>query len=75
MELRGAIGRDAAGLTGLLSYLFLLIIIPWTGAAPSPSANPNRARVAAHHLASIGDAVVTTDTEGRVTYPNATAES
>jgi PAS domain S-box-containing protein len=68
---------DAATLVGLAAYLFTCAFIIGFGEAMRRA----QARAAARRemlrvtLRSIGDAVVTTDVEGRVTYANEVAES
>ena len=75
---RGVVALDdAATLVGLAAYLFTCSLIIGFGEAMRRA----QARAAARRetlrvtLRSIGDAVVTTDVEGRVTYINEVAES
>ncbi len=78
IEPRGQLGlQDTGSLVGLVAYLFTCSLIIWFGRA----ARYAQARVIEQRallrvtLSSIGDAVVTTDVDGRVTYMNAVAES
>ena len=77
MEPRGVIVRDAESLIGLIAYLVSCSIIISFGQAlrRAHRRTQTERELLRTTLASIGDAVVTTDTEGRVTYLNATAES
>ncbi len=68
---------DVPTLTGLAAYAFTCGVIIWIGQAMRVArrrefAEGERLRVT---LASIGDAVITTDTDARVTFLNAVAES
>ena len=78
IEPRGQLGLDnLSNVVGLGAYLFTCVLIIGLGRAMRVA----QARAAAGRetlrvtLRSIGDAVVTTDVEGRVTYINEVAES
>ena len=77
IEPRGRFEADSATIVGLVAYLFtcaLIIVIGEGMRTANLRANEQREllRVTLH---SIGDAVVTTDIQGRVTYLNTVAES
>src|SRR4030095_6671625 len=78
MEPRGEHGLTELGnLVGLVAYLFTCSLIIGFGEAMRFSeGGPNQRREFLRvTLASIGDGVITTDTEGRVTYLNEVAQS
>jgi PAS domain S-box-containing protein len=78
IEPRGELGLDRAdNVVGLIAYLFTCSLIIATGQAmrAAQARARERSEVMRVTLASIGDAVITTDTEGRVTYLNSVAES
>jgi len=68
---------DAANLVGLIAYLFTcaLIVVFGEAARREHGRADQRQEVLRVTLRSIGDAVITTDTEGRVTYINGVGES
>jgi PAS domain S-box-containing protein len=77
VEPRGELGLDRAdNLVGLIAYLFTCSLIIGTCQAMrmAQASARERSEVMRVTLASIGDAVITTDTEGRVTYLNSVAE-
>jgi PAS domain S-box-containing protein len=77
MAPRGAFALDLHRVVGILAYLFTCALIVGIGeAARSAQARASdRGELLRVTLASIGDAVITTDIAGRVTYLNAVAES
>ena len=68
---------DTANLVGLVAYLFTctLIIVFGEAARVAHRRATERREVFRVTLRSIGDAVITTDTEGRITYINEVGES
>lgn len=68
---------DTANLVGLIAYLFtcILIIVFGEAARIAHSRATASREVFRVTLRSIGDAVITTDTEGRITYLNEVGES
>ena len=73
---RGAVAVDLPFVTGLAAYLFTCGIIIAIGEAMrrAQAHAAERSEVLRVTLASIGDAVITTDTAGDVTFLNAVAE-
>ena len=77
IEPRGTFSFDTPNAVGLIAYLFTCSLIIVIGEAMRTA----RARATARGellrvtLGSIGDAVITTDTEGRVTYMNEVAQA
>jgi PAS domain S-box-containing protein len=78
IEPRGHLGLNAReNIVGLVAYLFTCSLIVWFGEAAriAHSRANERRDVLQVTLRSIGDAVMTTDLQGRITYMNAVAES
>jgi PAS domain S-box-containing protein len=74
---RGAVTFEIPNIVGLIAYLFTCSLIIGIGEAMRFARHraAERGEILRVTLASIGDAVMTTDIEGRVTYMNAVAES
>src|ERR1044072_8282042 len=74
---RGSLDLAPPDAVGLIAYLFTcaLIILCGEAAHVAQSRAGQRQEVLRVTLRSIGDAVITTDTEGRITYINGVGES
>jgi PAS domain S-box-containing protein len=75
IEPRGAIDFGRTNLVGLFAYLFTCAIIIWLGHAArrAQARAQERGETLSVTLKSIGDAVITTDLEGRITSMNTAA--
>src|ERR1044072_2049000 len=74
---RGSLDLAPPDAVGLIAYLFTCVLIIFCGEAVhvAQSRAGQRQEVVRVTLQSSGDAVITTDTEGRITYINGVGES